>query len=73
MKELSLERMEDCRGGDCPKSGNKVFAVMGAVAMVGGIVALGAATGGLAWGVGSAMAWTFGMPSTLYGLGCAFS
>ena len=52
---------------------NGFFATLGAVALVGGFIAAGAATGGLVWGLGTSASILFGLPSAVGSLGCTFA
>lgn len=70
-RKLSFDEMEMVKGG-CDSATNQFTATLGAIAFVGGMVVLGAATGGLAWGLGSAAAFMFGAPATVTSLLCAF-
>jgi len=73
-RKLSLQEMEMTEGGSgCNSATSNFAATLGAIAFVGGMVALGAATGGLAWGLGSAASVLFGFPATVTSTLCMFA
>ena len=73
MEKLDFKQMEELEGGMECGDADKFFATLGTVALIGGFIAAGAATGGLVWGLGTSASILFGAPATVGGLGCAFA